>query len=1852
MRTLTVYKLEYKHTLFLILLFCFLTPPARAQGNTELMWENANEASILEKNNRQIIPRSYRTLQLDVKQLEGVLNLAPLEFTARAKWERIVVSLPLPDGSFSSFTIVNSPIMEPELAAKYPDIKTYSGQGIDDPAATVRFDITPAGFHAMIRSTNGTVFIDPYSKGNTRHYICYYKKDFVGDKLKGEFVCLTAPDRQVELEIAELIKHLPKTSGTQLRTYRLAVAATGEYTAFHGGTVANALAAIVTTMNRVNGIYESEVAIRMVLIGSTNTIIYTNSTTDPYTNGNPGTMINENQTNVNSVIGSANYDIGHVFGTNSGGLAGVGVVCYSTAKARGVTGSSAPVGDPFDVDYVAHEMGHQFSAHHTFNGTTGSCGGSNRSADYAYEPGSGTTIMGYAGICGVQNIQPNSDAYFHLASILQIVAYSTIGYGNTCPVTTNTGNNPPVVSAGERGFTIPVNTPFWLNGSATDPNSDALTYCWEEYDLGAAGAPNSPTGDAPIFRSFSPVVATSRTFPKIADIVNNTQVMGEILPSYSRTMKFKLTARDNRAGGGGIGWDSMYFNVSSGAGPFLVTAPNTAVSLMGNTTQAVIWNVANTNTDPVNCNYVNIRLSTDGGNTFPTMLVPFTPNDGMENITVPNISTTQARIKIESADNYFFDISNTNFTIVMENPVPSIISSSSSSATAGGTDFPLTVFGSDFVEGSVVRWNGSDRATTFISNTEVDVTILSGDIASGGYATITVFNPAPGGGLSNGLSFTVNNPSPVVDSITPSSASAGGWAFTLIVNGTNFVPGSIVRWNGSARTTSFVNSTRIDAEILAADIAAGGTASVRVYNGTPGGGTSGALSFTINNPSPSLISLSPSSIIAGGDAFTLTVFGADFVPGSVVRVNGENRTTTYANSTQLDAAILSEDRDSAATVVVTVSNPSPGGGISNELTLTVNNPTPSVTTLAPSSVIAGGDQFTLTVNGTYFVAGSVVRLNGSDRATTFINSTQLEALVTAGDRSAAGSVSVTVFNPVPGGGTSNVMTLTVSNPGPYIISISPESVIAGGDEFTLTVNGSNFVAGSIARLNGSDRTTTYISNARVDVLVLSSDRANGGIETITVYNPSPGGGSSNGAVFTVNNPVPYLISLSPASVIAGGDDFTLTVNGSNFVSGSVVRWNGEDRTTTYINNMQLDALISAADRAAGGTITVTVNNANPGGGVSNELTLTLNNPAPYLASISPSGATAGSPGFTITLYGQNFTSGSVVLWNGEIRTTSYIGRTQLSALIPASDIDSSGIAEVTVFNALPGGGTSPGATFTIEQGPAIQASQILLTSLLASQLTIDWIDGSGEQRAVFVKRGSYDTAGPFNDTTYTANTIFGAGSEIGNTGWYCVFNGITHPAGVTVTNLDGGRYTVMVCEYNGTAGSEIYNTSTAIINPTNVLIYTVMQLPGNTLDFDGIDDYVNCGNSTSVRITGTSLTLEAWVKARSWETNVWEGSLIIKEGADCGYMLRCGDNGKVDFSIGNGSAWQSATTASLLTTDRWYHLAAVYNGSTMKIFIDGEEAASQTATGSVADHPNSLWIGSSALNPVRNFDGQIDEVRIWNTARFQIDIQNDMNLYLTGTESGLAAYYRFDQGTAGGENTGIDSLYDLTANANDGTLSNMLLSGNNSNWVTSGAIPPVTVNLKLFIEGIYNENLGGHVTTDTIHAMLQEVNGLSGPIDSLQAVLSTTGTASLKFYNASAGIYYIVVKHRNSIETWSKTGGEALTKGVATNYDFTINSLQAYAGNMMQKGGVWCIYSGDVNQDGIVDFTDLTLIDNDAYLFSTGYLATDLSGDEFIDFTDLTICDNNSYNFVQVIKPSVIAKPPAKVVPQEPEDKK
>ncbi|HWZ46028.1 MAG TPA: IPT/TIG domain-containing protein [Candidatus Saccharimonadales bacterium] len=629
------------------------------------------------------------------------------------------------------------------------------------------------------------------------------------------------------------------------------------------------------------------------------------------------------------------------------------------------------------------------------------------------------------------------------------------------------------------------------------------------------------------------------------------------------------------------------------------------------------------------------------------------------------------------------------------NPVPVLASISPTSVPVGSGGFTLTATGSNFVSGAVVQVNGSSRTTTFVSGTQLSADIPAGDDAAAGSLSIAVVNPGPGGGTSSSVTLTVTNSAPVLSSISPANVTAGSGGFTLTVNGSNFISGAVVQVNGSSRTTTFVSGTQLSAAIPAGDDAAAGSLSITVVNPGSGGGTSSAVTLTVTNPLPVLSSISPASVPAGSGGFTLIVNGSNFVSGAVVQVNGSSRTTTFVSGTQLSAAIPAGDDASTGSLSITVVNPGPGGGASSAVTLTVTNPLPVLSSISPASIPAGSGGFTLTVNGSNFISGDVVQVNGSSRTTTFVSGTQLSAAIPAGDDAAAGSLSITVVNPGPGGGTSSSVTLTVINPLPVLSSISPASVPAGSGGFTLTVNGSNFVSGAVVQIDGASRTTTFISDTALNAAITSTDVAAAGTHSITVVNPGPGGGNSAAAVLTVIPP-PVLSSISPASVIAGSAGFTLTANGSNFVSGAVVQVNGSTRTTTFVSGTQLQASISAADVASAGSLSIAV--ANPGsvgGGVSGTLVLAVNNPVPSISNISPSTALVLGSSFTLTVHGTGFISTSVVQVNGSVRPTTFVSSTQLKAQISNNDILSVGQRTITVVNPAPGGGVSNGATLTV-----------------------------------------------------------------------------------------------------------------------------------------------------------------------------------------------------------------------------------------------------------------------------------------------------------------------------------------------------------------------------------------------------------------------------------------------------------------------------------------------------------------------------------------------------------------------------
>ncbi|MBL0342799.1 MAG: T9SS type A sorting domain-containing protein [Bacteroidetes bacterium] len=759
----------------------------------------------------------------------------------------------------------------------------------------------------------------------------------------------------------------------------------------------------------------------MVLIPNNNLLVYTNSTTDPYTNGNGGTMLTENINNCNTVIGSANFDIGHVFSTGGGGVAGLGVVC-GASKARGVTGSSNPVGDPFDIDYVAHEMGHQFAGNHTFNSSTGSCSG-NQAASAAYEPGSGITIMAYAGICGSDNLASNSIAYFHTKSFDEIVIFSTTGNGNTCPATTATGNTPPVVTSMGANYSIPISTPFILTGAAND-GGNPITYSWEQYDLGTAGAWNANLANAPIFRPFTPTTSASRTFPKISDIINNVTTVGEILPNVARTMNFRLTVRDNQAAGGGVTHPdtTVIISVINGGGAFAVTAPNTAVSWAGGSTQTVSWNVSGTTAAPISTANVKISLSTDGGNTFPTVIVASTANDGTESISVPNVASTQARIKVEAVGNIYFDMSNANFTITSSAfstiTTSSIVTTNYCAGTSLNVSF--TTNGSANA-GNIFKAQLSNAAGSFANPDSIGsltsttsgiiaCTIPAGTVTGTGYRIRVVSSNPVVTGSDNGANLTISGQ--VGAAGAPQTGSSAYCANLPIVFTTSAITNA-TSYNWSVNAGGVITNGQGTAQVTIAFPPGQPTttATVSVFGSNANcSGTTGSLNVTIQN-TPNTPTANGASGCSG-TAINLSGFPAA-VPGTTIAsysvpnpYTGPATTFTYTlttpfgcNSTSASAfiSVIPLPTVTATNVSGCAGSPisllgSPAGGSFNKLnpylgpsttyTYTYTNGNGCTNTSAAANITVNPLPV-VTANNVVGCEGSPITLTGSPAGGTF-----------------------------------------------------------------------------------------------------------------------------------------------------------------------------------------------------------------------------------------------------------------------------------------------------------------------------------------------------------------------------------------------------------------------------------------------------------------------------------------------------------------------------------------------------------------------------------------------------------------------------------------------------------------------------------------------------------------------------------------------------------------------------------------------------------------------------------------------------------------------------------------------------
>jgi Metallo-peptidase family M12B Reprolysin-like/PKD-like domain/Secretion system C-terminal sorting domain len=649
----------------LVILMAFAAINVTAQS-TAAYWQSLNsitgKENLISENKKNL--SKFRLYELDIDGLKEALLYAPMRGPAAAE-SNTQIYFPDAEGVMQSFQVYEMSNMDPALAAQFPEIKSYVGKGISDPSAIIYFSVSPLGLQTMqLNADKQSVIIEPYTTDKSS-YAVYRKGDRTGSLGTFECTMINAADKSIN---SGGVLNRPNADDGFYRTYRLALSVTGEYTTFFGGTQALALAGMNASMTRVNGVFEVDFGIHMNLIANNNLLIYTNAATDPYSaagTGAGGAWNLELQQNLTAVIGNAGYDIGHLFGASGGGgNAGcIACVCVNpataTTKAKGSAFTSPadaiPQGDNFDIDYVAHEIGHQFGGNHTFTF-------SNEGTIAQTEPGSGSTIMGYAGITGGTDVQPHSDAYFHAVSIQQITNYIKT---TTCQVNTVTGNAIPTANAG-LDYTIPRATPFALTGTSTDANDINLTYCWEQMNVGSPATtfPSVSNATGVAFRSFIQSSSPTRFFPALTTIkAGATSSTWEAVPNVARSMNFRFTVRDNHAGGPANNSDDMIVTVSTASGPFIVTAPNTAVTYAGGSMQTIMWNVASTNAAPVSCANVKVSLSTDGGNTFPTVLSASTPNDGTEMLVIPNLATTTARIKVEAVGNIFFDMSNVNFTI-------------------------------------------------------------------------------------------------------------------------------------------------------------------------------------------------------------------------------------------------------------------------------------------------------------------------------------------------------------------------------------------------------------------------------------------------------------------------------------------------------------------------------------------------------------------------------------------------------------------------------------------------------------------------------------------------------------------------------------------------------------------------------------------------------------------------------------------------------------------------------------------------------------------------------------------------------------------------------------------------------------------------------------------------------------------------------------------------------------------------------------------------------------------------------------------------------------------------------------
>ncbi len=1216
---------------------------------------------------------STASYQLDKSALEAVLARAPKEGQLPLALSPAILTLPMPDGSLARFRIEESSVFEPALAAEHPEIRSFRGQGVDAGTSTMRFDWTPQGFHALMLGSGLTVTVYPKSTDASAEYVSTQVAD-AGQA----FACGVVDDGRIRAEAG------PRTNtaiGAQLRTYRVAISTTGEFTqTLGGGTVPGALAALATILNGINAVYERELAVHINLIAGLNAVIFTNGATDPYTNGNTNAMINEVVATLGANIPTANYDFGHVIGTNSGGLAGVGVICNDNVsgggprKAAAASGAGLPVGSSGNVSLIGHEMGHQFGASHTQNSAC------NRSPLDAVETGSGVTIMSYNGVCPPNNTVPIGELRFHSASLAAMNAYIA---SQACQVSTASGNSAPTVDAGP-DRTIPLNTPFTLTAVGSDANAGDLpnlTYAWEQVDPGqltavATDFPNPPFQDQlgdpatttrPILTALATSTSPSRTFPRMGYVLNNAndppdQVNGlftaEELPRVARSLNFRVTIRDNHAGAGGTNDDQLTLTVAN-SGPFQVASPNGGETWGVGTTQNVTWNVNGTNNAPVSCANVKITLSTDGGSSFPLVLSASTPNDGSETITVPTgLSTPSARVRVEAVGNVFFDVSNANFTINAGAGCPFV---SAVLPSAGNPGTLVTLSGSGLTGVTSVRFSNAVTATfTVVNATTITATVpagaVTGPITLGKAGCPDVptssFTVCPNAGLTaqvddgGGEQFWSGRF--FVNRLTPSAYPATLSQVLIQMNSTFGIPA------GSPMTVLFGANP-------------GGTADIGSVVFQTLAGTSNADGVFKTFDVPQL------TIASGDFVVGYSVTTGDF-PGFSDSSTPGTRSYTSSDGT-FGSGTLADNLLIRARYFTNCGQPSV---------------CPSVTNLAPTSGLVGSN---VVITGTNFTGVDAVRFTNSvGAAFTVDNAGQITATVPAG--AVTGPITITK----PGCTAVQTASFTVTAPScPTVTNLAPTTGLVGS---SVVITGTNFT-GTTSVTFTNNVTATFTVNSATQITATVPAGAVSGPITVTKTGCTPvqtatftvGGAGTVHACASPGTAVPDNTPAGITSTITVPENLTITgltvgVNITHTYIGDLIvelrrgantvrlhnltGMNTQNIVGTYPTTLTVDgpgALTDFIGQSTSGTWTLFVSdNADLDTGTLNSwcLDFTGTPPCPAVTNLSP---TTGAVGSTVTITGTNLTGVDGVKFTNNVTATFTVNSaTQITATVPTGAV--------------------------------------------------------------------------------------------------------------------------------------------------------------------------------------------------------------------------------------------------------------------------------------------------------------------------------------------------------------------------------------------------------------------------------------------------------------------------------------------------------------------------------------------------------------------------------------------------------